>query len=139
MELTELDIYLITRCSYVKGFFFIFGILFLSCLIIAVIVRGVYCDNGPYGKKDEKIIANAKEIFAKKLKKYIFLSLFPTLLFVTACFIPTTKEMCAIKIIPIIANNEQVQDMPNKIVELANSWMEELKPSKKDPAANKSE
>lgn len=45
-------------------------------------------------------------------------------------FIPTTKEYCAIKVIPAIANNQQVQELPNKVIELANEWMEELKPKK---------
>lgn len=45
-------------------------------------------------------------------------------------FTPTTKEMCVIKVIPVIANNKGVQELPNKVVELANEWMEELKPKK---------
>lgn len=48
----------------------------------------------------------------------------------SSIFIPTTKEMCAIKAIPVIVNNKQVQELPNKVVELANEWIEELKPNK---------
>ena len=40
--------------------------------------------------------------------------------------------MCAIKAIPVIVNNEQVQELPNKVVELANEWIDELKPNKED-------
>ena len=47
-------------------------------------------------------------------------------------FIPTTKEMCAIKIIPRVVNNEKVQELPEKFVELANEWVEELKPKQKN-------
>lgn len=47
-------------------------------------------------------------------------------------FIPTTKEMCAIKIIPAIAQNEEVQEMPDKLVGLANDWIDELRPKKGD-------
>ena len=43
-------------------------------------------------------------------------------------FVPTTKEMCAIKLVPMIANDEQVQELPNKVVDLANEWLDELKP-----------
>lgn len=50
----------------------------------------------------------------------------------SSIFIPTTKEMCAIKAIPVIVNNEQVQELPNKVVELANDWIDELKPNKDD-------
>lgn len=47
-------------------------------------------------------------------------------------FIPTTKEMCAIKVLPVIANNDEVQQLPNKVVELANEWIDELKPNKEN-------
>jgi fumarate reductase subunit C len=52
------------------------------------------------------------------------------LITLSSIFIPNTKEMCAIKAIPVIVNNEQVQELPNKVVELANEWIDELKPSK---------
>lgn len=45
-------------------------------------------------------------------------------------FIPTTKEMCAIKVIPVIANNKQIQELPDKVLKLANEWIDELKPNK---------
>ena len=43
-------------------------------------------------------------------------------------FVPTTKEMCAIKVIPAIANREQVKSLGSDVVDLARSWMDELKP-----------
>jgi hypothetical protein len=45
-------------------------------------------------------------------------------------FIPTTKQMCVIKVLPVIANNEDVQKLPDKVVDLANDWLDELKPKK---------
>jgi len=62
-----------------------------------------------------------------KASKYWFIG---ALLAGITVFIPTTKEMCAIKAIPMIVNNKQVQELPNKVVELANEWIDELKPSK---------
>lgn len=43
-------------------------------------------------------------------------------------FIPTTKEMAAILIIPKIVNNEKVQGLPDKVMGLADAWIEDLKP-----------
>lgn len=40
-------------------------------------------------------------------------------------FTPTTKEACAIYLIPKIANNEQVQKMPSNLAKLLNTKMEE--------------
>ena len=49
-------------------------------------------------------------------------------------FIPTTKEMAAIIIIPKLYNsittNQKIINMPDKLLDLANSWIEELKPEK---------
>ncbi len=41
---------------------------------------------------------------------------------------PSTKQMAAIYVIPPIVNNEQVQEIPQKILDLGMSWMEELGP-----------
>jgi len=45
-------------------------------------------------------------------------------------FIPTTRQMCAIKVLPLIAQNDNVQQLPNKIVNLADEWIGELSPKK---------
>lgn len=45
-------------------------------------------------------------------------------------FIPTTKTVAAMYIIPAVANNEKVQDCGNRLYDLAIEWMEELRPAK---------
>ena len=47
---------------------------------------------------------------------------------ISVMFIPTTKQMCAIKIIPIIAKNEDMKEIPGEITKLAREWIEELSP-----------
>lgn len=49
---------------------------------------------------------------------------------VVGAFIPTTKEMAAILVIPRIANSETVQQLGEGVVELAKAWMVELAPKK---------
>lgn len=51
--------------------------------------------------------------------------------FISLPFIPTTREMCAIKVVPLVANNEDVQALGADIPKLAREWMEELKPKRK--------
>ena len=43
-------------------------------------------------------------------------------------FVPTTKQMAAIIVVPKIANGEKVQTAGNKLYDLAVDWMDELKP-----------
>ena len=45
-------------------------------------------------------------------------------------FVPTTKEMAAIVVIPKIANNESIKGLGDEIVNLAKEWMKEIHPSK---------
>ena len=49
---------------------------------------------------------------------------------VAAAFIPSTKQMAAIIVVPKIANSEKVQTTGNKLYDLALEWMEALRPSK---------
>lgn len=47
-----------------------------------------------------------------------------------AAFIPSTKQMAAILVVPRIVNSEKVQTVGNKLYDLAVEWMDELKPRK---------
>lgn len=44
-------------------------------------------------------------------------------------FLPTTKEMAAIYVIPKIANNESLQSIGSEMMDLAKEWLKELHPS----------
>lgn len=43
-------------------------------------------------------------------------------------FLPSSKEMAAILVVPKIVNNQKVQAIPSKILDLANAWLDALKP-----------
>lgn len=116
--ITESQIYWITRLTSFKVATIIFGLF----LIMVWVVCWLMCHS---------LLEELKEKAAKKLAIVnCFTWLVPFLFLFGSAFIPTTKEMCAIKIIPVIANNEQVQELPSQIVELAGEWIEELKPKK---------
>lgn len=61
---------------------------------------------------------------------------FVVLFIVGATLTPTTKEACAIYLIPKIVNNESVQEIGVDIKTLARDWLEELRPAgkKAEPA-----
>lgn len=44
-------------------------------------------------------------------------------------FLPSTKQMGAIFVVPAIVNNKRVQEYPEKVLDLGLEWLEELKPS----------
>ena len=45
-------------------------------------------------------------------------------------FVPSTRQMAAIIVVPKIANSEKIQLAGNKLYDLAVEWMDELRPSK---------
>ena len=51
---------------------------------------------------------------------------------VCCTFMPSTKQMAAILVVPRIANSEKVQTVGNKLYDLAVEWMDELRPRKAD-------
>lgn len=70
-----------------------------------------------------------EELFPSIAKRVLVVAV--TLL-LALTFIPDTKQMAAIMIMPKIANSEKVQTVGNKIYDFAVEWMEELKPNKKE-------
>ena len=133
--ITESAIYWITRMDFLHGLAsgvsIVFVVLVLAWLVASAICHIVNSINMADGER-----FNSKEFFPlsrKSLRRSIPCFLLSWVLVIGAGLIPTTKEMCAIKAIPVIVNNEQVQEMPNKVLELANEWINELKLNKVMP------
>ena len=121
MELNESTVYWITRLDYFHGISWAIGILF-SVASIIIFISSLFW----WYEEHNSSRFNLKTC----IRAWIFCIVL-YIPIIGALFIPTTKEMCAIKVIPIIANNEEVQKLPNKVVGLANEWLEELSPKEK--------
>lgn len=72
--------------------------------------------------------------YLRDIAKPIVGIILPIVAISTLCvtFVPSTREMAAIMIVPKIANNEKVRDAGNKLYDLAVEWMVELRPGKKE-------
>ena len=114
--ITESQIYWITRLDGLKGYCEGVG---FSIVVVCVAVLGFSCIARFADGKPEAV----KYILPSGLG--IILALCVVL---GSIFIPTTKEMCVIKVIPIVANDETVQALPEKIDNLADEWIDELSP-----------
>lgn len=113
--ITPWTIYWMTRLDEIKG-------TAMAAFIISII--GAMICYICYGLKSfvEDEEAPALLIYAKRLLIVSVLSSIPNM------FIPSTKEMAAILVIPAIANNQQVQDIGKELGDLAKSWLNEFKP-----------
>ena len=87
------------------------------CLIVFIISSIVGADSDC-----QEGVTHIKKAFIPMLKIFIPAAVVSFLLFVA---IPTTKQAAAIYFVPKVLNNKQIQKMPNKLVTLANDWMDE--------------
>lgn len=116
MLITEFDLYWITRLDHIRD-------AMVATAGVCVVVGFVM-----------SIALVANDIKRWRVIVPVLTTLISAFFVFGTAFIPTTKEMCAIKVIPMIANNRDVQGLGNDMVELAKEWMGELKPAKKGVA-----
>jgi hypothetical protein len=96
---------------------------FVSGFAIVVVSALVLCATEDMGWEDVKPFAKPFYVIAVPL--FIITCIAATML-------PTTKQMAAIIVVPKIINNETVQELPAKLLELGVDWIEELKPDVKE-------
>ncbi len=87
-------------------------------------------------------VAGAVQMDDRKMKKKTYFSwLIPlTVIFVMSlglmAAVPSTKQMAAILIIPAItdtvAENKKLRQLPDKLLDLAGDWIDELSPEKEE-------
>lgn len=121
--MTAWQLYWLTRLDAINGL----GVPFVVFGVIGAIIAIVFLIIGK-ATGDEDVSLPSK----MALKVFV-----PILVFgvVATCLIPSTKEMAFIIVAPklydAVSKNEQLNAMPEKVVTLANEWLEELRPEKK--------
>ena len=124
--ITPMQLYWITRLDGLCILFIIAMSLFL--LAAGVFAIAGFVEGGSVLSDDSD--ETSKRYFRWSLKSCIVGLTILTL----GCFVPSTKEMAAIVVVPRIANSESVQEIGGKIVDLATAWLEELAPKKEKAA-----
>lgn len=117
MNITPWTIYWITRLD---GLGFICGAILTACVFASTLGYIVVDAYSRFG--DE--LKNMKKVWRVSVPVGALVLLIST-------FIPTTKEAVAMIVVPKILENEKVQKLPDNFLNLANEWMEELRPGKK--------
>ena len=123
--ITPSFIYWITRLDYFTSISMMFAIISGFGLLISIV--GLI--NTTYSEDETGILISHKVL---RISAPIF---FIAILFLT--FLPTTKEACAMYIIPKIVNNEGIQNIGKEFYDLALDWMKELHPNKRNKEESK--
>ena len=123
MNITPSTIYWIAQCDCIRE----------AC--IPIIIFGIILSTISIGLT---AIAFCDEVSDVRGSRWIAATVSLVLVSVTIAgllgriFVPTTRTVAAMHIIPAIANNEKVQDCGNRLYDLAIEWMDALKPAKKE-------
>lgn len=124
MTITAWDIYWITRLDGIREV-----ASFIACPSLVFTIIGAIAMTFARG-------ADAPKEVVKAISRMMTAFAVSAVVFLTACvFLPSTKEMCAIKVIPLIANNQDVQGLGADVVSLAREWVQELRPKVEKPKA----
>ena len=134
MNITPVEIYWLTRLDDFNALFVVVLIV-LVLLTIANVAGGlISMDQANFYKsfRDTKKEKNNKACMRRRFKRAVKLGVAALLLGLGMSFMPSTKQMAAIIIIPKIANSEIVAEMGDatkELIVLARDWMRKLAPA----------
>lgn len=120
--MSSLMVYLILILDNVQKLFIAFGIVSVITFVIMLII---ICENSDYEDDLKRTL--------KWIKKPIIICFIVSILsFVISAFLPNTKQMATIIIVPKITNaisqNEELKKLPDNVLKLANEWIVKLSP-----------
>ena len=123
---TGWEIYWFTRLDPLRGLTGMTAVMGLIIFFLMFLLYPAFCDIFDDDGKRKKSLA-----WATRSQIAVFSA---TVLCAFAhALTPTTREMAAIKVIPMIANSESMQklgDVGDNMLDLANEWLRELRPKK---------
>ena len=125
--ITGWEIYWFTRLDPIRGLAGMTAVMGLIIFFLMFLLYPAFCDIFAHddGKRKKSLSWLARSQIA------VFSA---TVLCAFAhALTPTTREMAAIKVIPMIANSESMQklgDVGDNMLDLANEWLRELRPKK---------
>lgn len=114
------ELYWITRLDAISAILCVFAALSVTAFIMSAICYAM--SKHDFGDDDNGTVS------LKKASEITFIS--SVVLLLLAILVPTTKEACFIYIgghvIEYVEGNEKLQEMPDKIVELADKYLDEM-------------
>ena len=144
--MTTTMMYWITRLDGLRGFLHSFdeltAILTVICLTISG-VAGIICTMiiSNSWEPSDKIVEDPNYKLVRSVRNYaakftfcVFLPI-NILLSLAYALTPSTKEYCAIKVVPAIVNNEKIQEFGDELYRLGVDWLKELRPQDKATSA----
>ena len=122
MELTPSLIYWLSRLEDLQIMCTIIGIF----TMIGAAILGIFVvASGAAGEVGEAVHKATRPAFRRTLPVGVALCLL-------SCFLPDTRTVAAMYVLPKIANSESLDEVASSMKTLAVEWMDELRPSKRN-------
>ena len=122
MELTPSLIYWLSRLEDLQVMCTIIGIF----TMIGAAVLGIFAvASGAAGEDAKDVHKATRSAFRRTLPVGVALCLL-------SCFLPDTRTVAAMYVLPKIANSESLDEVASSMKTLAVEWMDELRPSKRN-------
>lgn len=125
--ITGWEIYWFTRLDPIRGLAGMTAVMGLIIFFLMFLLYPAFCDI--FAHDDGK----RKKSLAWATRSQIAVFSATVLCAFAHALTPTTREMAAIKVIPMIANSESMRklgDVGDNMLDLANEWLRELRPKK---------
>ena len=132
---TESMVYWMTRMDHIRGVLMCFWLILISIGVLTVVVGGIGTlivhveERHPFGDPTKRSWRRCTSIGG-------IVGFIGAVFFLVCAFIPTTREYAAIKVLPAVANNEDLQALGTELPRLAREWLEELRPKKNGKEAD---
>ena len=144
--ITQTMMYWITRFDGIRYFLHNFDVMTTILFIIAflcTVVTSIICIVmvGDSWAPMSKTVENEDYKIVKRIRslscKIAFYILLPINIVISLAYAltPSTKEYCAIKVVPAIVNNSKVQEFGDELYRLGVDWLKELRPQDKATSA----
>jgi len=135
--LTTSQMYWFTRLDQFNRLAEFFTVTGGVCLFGFVLLSVLFFMHRTRGGEDLVNVAGIPEVLLRTRRTVGLLALSLLALGLSIrTFVPTTKEMAAIYVIPKVVNNEHLRDAGDKLYNLAVEWMETLRPDGSQNAGN---
>lgn len=145
--ITPTMMYWITRLDGLRGFLHGFDEFTTILTVLGLVISGIaglicMVVVGNSWTPPDKIVEESEYKLVRSIRNYaakftfcVFLPI-NILLSLAYALTPTTKEYCAIKVVPAIMNNAKVQEFGDELYRLGVDWLKELRPQVKATSAD---
>lgn len=137
MNITPELVYWVTRADAARAFLWAAVVLGVAITVVSVGVYFTACEgsNSKYASED------CRKEYRRVSRCFLRIAIASVWLFVLSgvalVFVPTTRQLAAIYVVPVVASNENISkvgDAAGRLFTLATEWLDELRPERKGGA-----